>query len=153
MRIRRRPVAARASRWQYMVASVPEAQKRSRSQAGLTLQISSASASEFSFTQAKFAPSAAWRTTASATSGRACPTSTEPQPMEKSRKAVTGRVLDLAPFAPGDDRAELGGEIEFAVGAGGKHLQRALCGLVHVRFGHGELLAIFIAPARPPGIS
>ena len=71
-----------------MVASVPEAQKRSRSQAGLTLQISSASASAFSFTQAKFAPSAAWRTTASATSGRACPTSTEPQPMEKSRKAA-----------------------------------------------------------------
>ena len=84
----RRPVAARASRWQYMVASVPEAQKRSRSQAGLSLQISSASASEFSFTQAKFAPSAAWRTTASATSGRACPTSTEPQPMEKSRKVA-----------------------------------------------------------------
>ena len=81
-------MAARASRWQYMVASVPDAQKRSRSQAGLTLQISSATAREFSFTYAKFAPSAAWRTTASVTSGRACPTSTEPQPMEKSRKAA-----------------------------------------------------------------
>ena len=82
-----------------MVASVPEAQKRSRSQAGLTRQISSASASEFSFTQAKFAPSAAWRTTASATSGRACPTSTEPQPMEKSRK-VAPAVSSISHPAP-----------------------------------------------------
>ena len=51
-----------------------------------------------------------------------------------------GHVLDLASRAPGDHRAELGGEIEFAVGAGGEHLQRSLCGRVHVRFGHGVIL-------------
>ena len=69
---------------------------------------------EFSFTHAKCAPSVAWRTSASLTSGRACPTSTEPQSMEKSRKAAV-RVLDLAFLASADHRAELRGEIELAV--------------------------------------
>jgi len=42
-------VNARARRWQYIVASVPEAQKRRRRAAGLTRRISSASASALRF--------------------------------------------------------------------------------------------------------
>ena len=141
-----------------MVASVPEAQKRSRSQAGLSLQISSASASEFSFTQAKFAPSAAWRTTASVTSGRACPTSTEPQPMEKSRY-VAPEVSSTSHPSPRPMTVQSsGGEIEFSIGACGKHPQRALDGVRHFRFGHGQGLKLNLcgavcAPERRDGAS
>ena len=67
-------------------------------------------------------------------------------------KCGAGGIHDLASLAPADDGAELGGEVEFPVGAGGKHLQRSLCGLVHVRFGHGDSLAsYFIASAVPLG--
>ena len=38
----------------------------------------------------------------------------------KIEKCGAGRIHDLAPFAPTDDRAELGREIEFPVGAGRK---------------------------------
>ena len=44
----------------------------------------------------------------------------------KIKKFGTRRIHDLASLAPTDDRAEFGGEIEFPVGAGGKHLHRSL---------------------------
>ena len=63
-----------------------------------------------------------------------------------------GRILDHATLAPADYRAELGGEIEFSIGAPGKHPQRSLYGLCHIQFGHGEsLTSCLIAPAVTPG--
>ena len=69
-----------------------------------------------------------------------------------------GRILDHASLAPADDRAELGGEIEFSIGACGKHPQRSLDGLWHIRFGHGQglnlnLCGAVCAPERRDGAS
>ena len=87
LRTRGRPVNARASRTACAAASVPEAQKRTRSQHGTARASASASSSAGALTWAKFAPSAAWRRIASVTAGCAWPSSAEPQPIVKSVKA------------------------------------------------------------------
>ena len=124
-----------------MVASVPEAQKRSRSQAGLSRQISLRERQRVLVHAGEVRPERRLAHDRLRHLGPRVSHQHRAPAHGEVEEGGPGRVLDLASLAPGDDRAELGGKIELAVGAGGKDLQRSLCGLVHVRFGHGEFLA------------
>src|SRR5262249_23224575 len=91
------PGQARRSRTASAVASVPDAQKRTRSAQATAATMSSARPRAGSVTYAKLEPRAACVVAAARTAGGACPRSTEPQPMVKSVDARPSLSHTVAP--------------------------------------------------------